>query len=276
MNSRQRAIDILRGVAILVVVLYHLISVRVYPEGWWIAYGYAYFLGTWMTNGWLGVSLFFVLSGYVLFLPYAQGKRKFEHPGDVRKFYAHRAHRLLPLYFVSTFVALFILGKFWPQYNMERAFAMATLTFNFFPKYFEPPGNIPLWSLGVVVWYCILFPALSLAMLRGRPWAVFLLISSVSYFTRVIGHNLGSQVIAKSVIANLASFTLGTWIALSWNSSQRHAQWFSLRPDAVRPVPLLERHHHGEDRREAEPMGRARGAPLPRRHGRPGPLGQGR
>lgn len=225
MAERNRALDILRGVAVLAVVFHHLIGVHVYPEGWWLEYGYAYFLGTWLTHGWLGVSLFFVLSGFVLFLPYAQGRRQFLVMGDTLKFYRHRARRLLPLYYISTFVALFILGNFWPHYNLERAFAMATLTFNFFPKYFAPPGNTPLWSLGIEVWYCILFPALALLFLKPKPKVVFFWVSVIAYLTRVAGDSLDSRMITNSILGHLGAFSLGMWIALSWAKTSTWTNW---------------------------------------------------
>jgi len=225
MRERNRALDILRGIAVLAVIFHHLIGIHIYPEGWWLEYGYAYFLGTWLTHGWLGVSLFFVLSGFVLFLPYAQGRRQFRVSGDFLDFYRHRSRRLLPLYYISTCVALFILGNFWPHYNLERAFAMATLTFNFFPKYFAPPGNTPLWSLGIEVWYCILFPALALLFLKPKAGVVFFWISVIAYLTRVAGGSLESRAVSSSLIGHLGTFSLGMWIALSWVKNSRWTKW---------------------------------------------------
>ena len=209
----------------MAVVFHHLVGNHVYPSGWWLDYGYSYFLGTWLTNGWLGVSLFFMLSGFVLFLPYTAGKREFATVNDFSKFYRHRAKRLLPLYYISTCVALFILGDFWPHYNLDRAFAMVTITFNFFPEYFAPPANRPLWSLGIEVWYSILFPVVALLFKNHRAVVVLLIIIIVAYLTRVVGTDLGTRAIQSSLIARLGEFAFGMWIAKSWVEREWWTNW---------------------------------------------------
>ena len=48
-----------------------------------------------LSYGWIGVQLFFVLSGFVLYLPFARGRAKLETGADWKKFYLRRAARLL-------------------------------------------------------------------------------------------------------------------------------------------------------------------------------------
>ena len=84
------ALDGLRGLAILLVLSVHLFSEDPYgrpPLSW------AYHL---CKVGWVGVDLFFVLSGYLItgVLLDARGR-----PGYFRSFYARRALRTFPLYF---------------------------------------------------------------------------------------------------------------------------------------------------------------------------------
>ena len=57
-------------------------------------------------NAALGVDVFFVLSGFVLYLPYRAGSRQFLSRADVKTFYKHRANRLLPLYFIVVLIGL--------------------------------------------------------------------------------------------------------------------------------------------------------------------------
>jgi peptidoglycan/LPS O-acetylase OafA/YrhL len=84
MTPRQSGLDLLRALAILWVMLYHLTS-----------YGIA--LPGIVEHGWMGVDLFFVLSGYLiggsLLRPYAGG-----HCPPWRRFLLRRALRVLPAY----------------------------------------------------------------------------------------------------------------------------------------------------------------------------------
>ena len=88
--QRSKWLDALRGVAILLVVTWHIfppILAHYWPLG-----------GRFMSIGWSGVDLFFVLSGYLI------GGLLLRHRGSsnyYRTFYARRFIRILPLYLVS-------------------------------------------------------------------------------------------------------------------------------------------------------------------------------
>jgi peptidoglycan/LPS O-acetylase OafA/YrhL len=86
-RSRQPGLDLLRALAIVVVVIYH---TGIF--GFALPYGIHRF-------GWVGVDLFFVLSGYLIggqLLSQLGGRRHMRFG----RFYARRALRILPAYFV--------------------------------------------------------------------------------------------------------------------------------------------------------------------------------
>ena len=79
------ALDGLRGIAILLVVIYH-------------NFGFI----SQSNFGWLGVDLFFVLSGFLItdILLRTIGK-----PGFLREFYMRRVLRIFPLYYLSLVIS---------------------------------------------------------------------------------------------------------------------------------------------------------------------------
>jgi len=100
-RERQPGLDLLRALAIVVVVIYHA-----------ALFGFK-LPGRVDRFGWIGVDLFFVLSGYLiggqLLAPLAHGR-----PIDLRRFFARRALRIIPAYFVILAVYAFLPS--WREY----------------------------------------------------------------------------------------------------------------------------------------------------------------
>jgi len=61
-------------------------------------------------SGWSGVSLFFVLSGFLLFLPYAKALLGDAQLPAARTFYLRRVLRIMPAYYVSLVLLILILN----------------------------------------------------------------------------------------------------------------------------------------------------------------------
>jgi peptidoglycan/LPS O-acetylase OafA/YrhL len=99
--SRIPELDGVRGLAILLVLVWHFAVSKIHPEpGSWQEYALIPLRLTWC-----GVDLFFVLSGFLIGGILVDAKES----GDYyRTFYFRRAHRILPVYFVWT--ALFVVG----------------------------------------------------------------------------------------------------------------------------------------------------------------------
>lgn len=119
-QTRLGTLNGLRGFACLSILFYHsflngLVQVDVAPKFEVPFYPFYIWPLTWLSNAISGVDLFFVLSGFVLYLPYCPESRSFDLSSfwnfikSCETFYKSRCERLLPLYFFS--LAVFVL--FW-------------------------------------------------------------------------------------------------------------------------------------------------------------------
>lgn len=190
-------------------------------------------------SGWIGVNLFFILSGFVLYLPYAAGKRSFAGCEEVVQFYRHRFLRLMPLYFfvvVATF-ALSGQGVNANERTIREIVRCLTFTFPFFPTTYSPSSNWALWSVGTEVLFSLIFPLLvtlaeriGLTRLLGFTIVFSLCVRLLRriYYPVFFGPD---WVIDALLIGRLDEFVIGMWLARSYVAGQ----W----PHGRRVLPLV-------------------------------------
>jgi peptidoglycan/LPS O-acetylase OafA/YrhL len=118
------ALDGLRGVAVLVVMAYH------------FSLGHLGTVGPLFGSGWIGVDLFFVLSGFLItgILLAAKGS-----PHFFRNFYGRRTLRIFPLYFGVLAIVFLVLPRFVPLKSLDLT---------------SPGGTLPFWLYysNIAVW----------------------------------------------------------------------------------------------------------------------------
>src|SRR5260370_29124336 len=87
------AVNGLRGVAILLVILHHFFIpfTRQNPLHPGVIDSESFF-AAFVNNAFLGVNIFFVLSGFVLYLPYRAKRRSIDRLADFPSFYWHRSN----------------------------------------------------------------------------------------------------------------------------------------------------------------------------------------
>lgn len=219
-QSRLAAINGLRAVAILGVVWHHTVyKLWLAPQAVLPAEGWREPVAALLNSGWLGVNLFFVLSGFVLYLPYATGRR---HTASLREwagFYGRRATRLLPLFYLSLIAFGLIdigLGR---NIDLRQWLAGLTLTFNFSVDTFFPQSNWVLWSLGIEIWFSLLFPLLVYLIARHGIGRVLVAVLIVSLLMRVVGSSPaflspGDRLnpIKDGILGRLDDFLVGMWL----------------------------------------------------------------
>lgn len=212
----------LRGAAIVAVVWHHLFGLY-FKAGSVLALepavtGPLFFL----SYGWIGVQLFFVLSGFVLYLPFARGRARLDTAADWQRFYRRRAARLLPLYYLVALVCL-VLNQVPPVHDLRlplELISIAGALFAFAPHGFEPHLNPPLWSLGVEIWFSILFPLMVLAFHRWGAVRTILATTLLSLVSRTLGLTLVPgqpiQPLTMGLTANLEIFAVGMALAQAY------------------------------------------------------------
>ncbi len=176
-------LDGVRAIAILTVVLYHIsIGSNVGNISWLDRHIVAF-----IYTGYAGVSLFLVLSGFLLFLPYIKSLLFENTWPSVRTFYLRRALRIIPAYYLSLFLII-ILAQ--PQYLQPDHWKQLLLFLTFFMDSAHSTFyqiNAPFWTLAVEWQFYMLLPWLALAMrpivqrgsLTRRVWMLVLCLTVV-------------------------------------------------------------------------------------------------
>ena len=157
-NRYIHSVDGLRAVAVIAVLLYHL------GIGW-------------IPGGFLGVDLFFVISGYVITGLILDS---IERSGglDLRAFYVSRIRRLVPALVAMVFFTTLFIGVYAPE-TVRRFLSDLPYVFtgtmnwalvNRQQDYFESVGRPPLlqhtWSLAVEAQFYLVWPLVLLFVLR--------------------------------------------------------------------------------------------------------------
>ncbi|WP_379654590.1 acyltransferase family protein [Pseudoxanthomonas sp. UC19_8] len=166
-DARYPGLDLLRAIAIVWVMFFHAWVVGGLAPEW-----------TWLSRyGWMGVDLFFVLSGFLIggqvLAPLSRGQ-----PLRFGDFYLRRAFRILPAYWVV--LALYALVPAWRERpEMEPLWKFVLMVMNLGNDYSRPAFS-HAWSLCVEEHFYLVFPVLAWWLMR-RPaaWKVALLAALV-------------------------------------------------------------------------------------------------
>lgn len=223
--QRLPGLDLLRAIAIVWVMLFHS----------WMIGGIGGPLQPIADYGWMGVDLFFVLSGYLighqLLEPLSRGE-----PLRFGAFYLRRAFRILPVFF--TVLAMYVLFPGWREApGMQPAWQFVTFTLNLLIDYRHNQAFSHAWSLCVEEHFYLLFPLLAWWLAR-RPSRVLAIGTAV--FVVVVGMLLRGYASLHGkdwlesiyyptwtrldgLLAGVALATIQTWQPDWWAAMQRRA-----------------------------------------------------
>lgn len=158
-GSHFDVLDGLRGVAILLVVMCHAFYSN--PEGGFLARRASEFIEA----GWMGVPIFFVLSGFLISIPFFQKRQADLQFWNQQGYGWRRVGKILPPFYLS--VVLFAALYAWSEHDAgywQSALVWASGLGNF--TLTQPSFNEYYWSLLVEVQFYVVLPLLIWA-LRG-------------------------------------------------------------------------------------------------------------
>jgi len=198
LRKHMPELDSLRGIAILAVLFYH---------GFAWSYGRNAVAGIpklfiyATVPGWMGVNLFFVLSGFLITGILVDSRAK---PHYYRDFYIRRSLRILPAYY-AILAILFLFGQArWPFLTISF-FYMA----NMGPLFGIPTDYEVLWSLAVEEQFYLIWPAgvkqLSTRTLDIVAWSVVLATPLIRLVAYLSGHEVGLASYTWCVADSLAA-----------------------------------------------------------------------
>jgi peptidoglycan/LPS O-acetylase OafA/YrhL len=187
-------LDSARGLAILLVLFYHGVA---QPANTRLSGGGQFILAV-SQYGWVGVNLFFVLSGFLITGILIDSRSRQDY---FRRFYIRRALRILPALY-STLILLLASGWIsWRFLTLSVLFLANTA-----PLLGVPLQYGPLWSLAVEEHYYMLWPAI---VRRFSPISLVLLLTAIVGMTPLL------RLVDFLLIGSPADFVaLYTWFNL--------------------------------------------------------------
>ena len=196
-NQRNIRLDIIRGIAVLMVFFYHLsliyfnyndyLDIKINDSTLHFPSYLLQVISTTVGKGYYGVNLFFILSGYLIHEIYY-----FQEKTNWFIFFHKRFWRIYPIYFIVLTFWFFMFHKF-PAINLKDYIMHVFLVHNFDENVFFSI-NPSFWSLALEVHFYLLFPI------------VLYFSKKVSFFTIFICSILLSLLIQNNAFLTSISF----------------------------------------------------------------------
>jgi peptidoglycan/LPS O-acetylase OafA/YrhL len=200
----------------------------------------------WMRGGYLGVDVFFVLSGFLItsiLLAEAEASGRI----DLKRFYIGRARRLLPalllVLVVTALLAMTIAQDAVPQLRQDIIAALTYSTNWWYVvqdlSYFEATGRPPLlqhlWSLAVEEQFYFIWPLLLILIWRRggragvRRWSLGLALASTALmaawaFALGVPGTTGESRVYYGSDTHAMGLLVGAWLATVWRPGQLPTQ----------------------------------------------------
>ena len=214
-NPRFPLLDSTRAIAALSIVAYHVAFFSRATE-----HGVS---GALLSRLGVGVTVFFVISGFVLYRPMVRARWDGEPPRPLRDYASRRAMRIIPAYWLAlTVLAIYpgLLGVFsdqwWVYYGFMQIYSPDTIL----------KGIGPAWSLCTELLFYAALPFLAVAL--GRVWrggrrrgvraelTVLAVLGLASFgFRAAIELGDGASYLTQTILGTFDGFALGMALAVA-------------------------------------------------------------
>lgn len=222
-------IDGLRFVAIVAVVAFHLhylfVDEGMAETGWQAVVDHV-----WL-SGFFGVQLFFIISGFILALPFARAAFGEGKKPKLKAYFWRRITRLEPPYVISLSILLVYallagtsLGEIIPHF-------LASVFYVHYFIYQEPSTlQFVAWSLEIEVQFYLLAPFLTQVFRLPNCWLRRVVIVGVGYAFFLWSHLAWQPYVDRTLIGQLPYFLLGFLLCDLWlnewrTASQKKVLW---------------------------------------------------
>jgi peptidoglycan/LPS O-acetylase OafA/YrhL len=183
-SHKLDSIESLRGIAALMVLLFHVVGLMEIPLP-----GSLSFIST---HFGLGVSLFFTISGFVLAYGYSD---RLKEVVQIRNFYISRFFRIAPLFYAVMIIWMFASWFVWNgTYSLQKILLNMSFLFGLIPGQHQ---SIVMagWTIGIEMLFYIVFPVIIVIVSNLRialiSFAIACILSNTIYNT-VLAAGLGS------------------------------------------------------------------------------------
>ncbi len=251
LQSDRRHLDVLTGIrgwAALWVFLYHVWSLSGHPDFSVAVAGITVDFTPLVAMGGAGVTIFFVLSGFLLASPFAEWRAGRRERPRLGRYFLRRVMRVFPAYYAQ--LALLVLVAWWGsgQVLIQDAGAWVRHLLMLFmppPLGVEPSINLVWWTLPIEFGFYLVLPLLAF-MLTPRQvlWLLLGCLAAMYVWRHGVAVSLADAPLQMRVHAayqlpgSMDSFGMGMLAAVLHANRARLPRWL-LPPEGSRALGLL-------------------------------------
>lgn len=208
-KGHNASLDGIRGVAILLVLFFHCFQeFKKYP---------LYFISE---IGWVGVDLFFVLSGFLITGVLVDSKDKDQY---FKSFYAKRALRIFPLYYLTLIILFGIIATtnisswnpIFDKRHLQSSFYYLTFTQNLYFS-FNGWGVTDIlnhfWSLAIEEQFYLFWPFVIFYFNQSKVLALCVVLISIALIVR--NYNVESDFSYVFTLSRVDALVIGSMLAI--------------------------------------------------------------